>query len=171
MAPHKRLRVLCLQVGHVSAEGGRRYANWCFLGNFKRFDGNRVEFYDVNRKTTAQSAFQNTDNDETAQGTPPPPVAPIHVPSSPALAPGDGVLLVNSEKNGLWTSGLVWYRKIGEGDDRRPDAYMDIKTDGTVEWESNFQGGKKTPVSYRYGRIVSHISRRQQVLGGGRSQP
>lgn len=72
-----------------------------------------------------------------------PPVASIKPPFGPAPVPGDDVRLINSEKNGVWTSGLAWYRKNGGGDGRQLDAYIDIKTDGTVDWEGNSQAGKR----------------------------
>ncbi|ORY16355.1 hypothetical protein BCR34DRAFT_584306 [Clohesyomyces aquaticus] len=58
------------------------------------------------------------------------------LPTNPPPTTKDGLLLVNSEKDGVWTSGLAWYADIGSNrDGNRPDAYVDIKTDGTVTWE------------------------------------
>jgi hypothetical protein len=54
----------------------------------------------------------------------------------------DGVYLVNSYKDGhLPSSGFAWYRSLGNNDGQQPDAYIDIKTDGTVTWEGNTFSG------------------------------
>jgi hypothetical protein len=39
-------------------------------------------------------------------------------------------------------SRLAWYRNKGGVDCRRPDAYMDIKTDGTVNWDGQKDHGE-----------------------------
>jgi hypothetical protein len=79
---------------------------------------------------------------------------PILVPSQPAPSdPKDGVFLVNSEKNGEWTSGFAWYSNIsGNKDGNRPNAYIDIPGHGAgsgkgpVTWEGYSNSGKRNMI-------------------------
>lgn len=80
---------------------------------------------------------------------PPPSVPPVVIPTKPAPAAGDGVFLVNSNKGDVWTSGLAWYRNVYGGDGRQPDAYIDIKTDGTVTWEGIVSKGEQAYPNHR----------------------
>ena len=55
-------------------------------------------------------------------------------PSPPAQG-GGIVYLVNSTKNGQWTSGFANYNTAGGNDGHQPDQYIDINKSSSVTWE------------------------------------
>ncbi|MCJ1398726.1 hypothetical protein MMC11_001927 [Xylographa trunciseda] len=76
---------------------------------------------------------------------PPPPQLPLPVTPKSPDDPSDGVYLVNSLKNGQWTSGgLAYYKQMvsnGGNNGQQPNVYINLKTDGAVTWEGGFQSG------------------------------
>jgi hypothetical protein len=64
-------------------------------------------------------------------------------PSHPGGGHKDGVYLVNSVKDGKWTSGFAYYADIGnKKNGEHPQQYVDIDTNGVVQWEGKeYSGG------------------------------
>ncbi|MCJ1416717.1 hypothetical protein MMC32_003055 [Xylographa parallela] len=116
--------------GTFQLHGDGGFENYCYNGNYTNHGGGSVTFYPIDLVATPPPT-------PTVQLPPPPP------PQSPSH-PADGVYLVNSLKAGRWSSGLAYYkqmRRSGGNDGQQPDAYVDIKTDGTVTWEGGVQRG------------------------------
>ncbi|MCJ1295283.1 hypothetical protein MMC34_006845 [Xylographa carneopallida] len=119
---------LSFDAGAFQLQGDGGFENWCFNGNYTNNGNGSVTFRTIDVTPPPTPAVQ----------LPPPPP-----PKSPS-DPSDGVYLVNSLKNGRWTSGMAYYRQMrgnGGNNGQQPSVYIDIKTDGTVTWEGGVQQG------------------------------
>ncbi|MCJ1438130.1 hypothetical protein MMC27_007517 [Xylographa pallens] len=116
--------------GSFQLQGDGGFENYCYNGNYTNNGNGSVTFHPIDLVVTPPP-------------TPAVQLPPPQPPKSPT-DPTDGVYLVNSLKDGHWTSGLAYYRQMlsnGGNNGQQPDVYIDIKTDGTVTWEGSFQKG------------------------------
>jgi hypothetical protein len=150
-----------LKSGTFLLKGDGGFENLCSTRNHKRLNGDRVKFYDANRGRAAPTFISDCRGrliEKTTRVDSPPAVVPIKTPSRPAPVPGGAVFLVNSFNDGTKGSGFAWYWNKGGVDGRRPDAYMNIKTDGTVAWEGQKHQGEKAPQHHRGVAFLSAAS-------------
>ena len=54
----------------------------------------------------------------------------------------DGVYLVNCFKGNERSSGIAWYKNLGNNDGKQPDAYIDTQKGGNTIWEGTPGSGK-----------------------------